>query len=122
MAGIYHRSGAINLSDADGDGRKGIYARNGSWRANAGDTSKKGVYDATGALRVTDVTGLTGYFGAYADDGSWNINIVDGLTRVHTRHANGALNVIDVTGTLGGGGGAAEGTPIGLLMALTREI
>jgi hypothetical protein len=82
---IYHRCGAFRVRDSAGDGRTGLYNRDGSLRISI-DDGGTGRYTRSGALRVS--TGIvrpfsgaqpvtfvdgTDYVGANADDYSWNV-------------------------------------------------
>lgn len=112
MAGLYAADGSLNVSVVDGTSLTGLYAANGSLNVVvATGSSFVGAYHPCGAWYVTAVT--SGVVGHYAADGSMNV-----AESPYT--ATGAVRVTVVSGSLSGGGGGTAGTPIGLLLALTK--
>lgn len=90
--GVYHPCGAFLVEDATNDGKTGIYGDHG-YRVVI-DTGGSGVYDSTGARRVTDASLEEDFVGKYAADGSWNVTIVDGSQTTGLWAANGSINVV----------------------------
>lgn len=112
MAGLHADDGSINVTVVDGNSITGLYAADGSINVVLSPGSGYvGLYHPCGAWYVTLAdSGVVGY---YAADGSMNV-----AESPYT--ASGATRVTAVSGDLTpDGGGGAEGTPMGLLLALT---
>ena len=92
----YHESGAISVVDSAPlgvpDELQGLYDANGNTRILIDDTGGSGVYDDTGALRVTDTTAGADLVYTYAPDGSVNGVFVDGTELVGVYSPTGARN------------------------------
>lgn len=91
---LYHSCGAYLVTDAAADGRSGLFMPDGSLRVIIDDGETAGVYDPSGAYRVSNQTATETFVGAYSPDGQLNVVIVDGATRTGLRASNGALNVV----------------------------
>lgn len=108
--GVYAADGSLNITIVSGSSLTGLYAADGSINVViSSGSSPVGAYHPCGAWYITRVT--SGVVGYYAANGSMNV-----VTSPYA--ATGAVRVTVVGGSFGGG--STVGSPLGLLLALTR--
>lgn len=105
---FYAADGSINLTVVDSSNNRGVYAADGSINVVVATASTKGAYHPTGAWWVT------------LNNSANSRRAADGSLNVRQSGSGMGQRITVVSGSLSGGGPGGVGSPIGLLLLLTK--